>query len=639
MIPDALLEKEEQSIDWTIEDAREMYNIAQWGDGFFNIDQHGNVVVYPTRNQDQGVSLTELVKELKKAGLCPPILIRFTDILHQRFNELQKAFAMATNAYEYKGRYTSVYPIKVNQQRHVVESITRLNNIGLEAGSKPELMAVLALSDNSPSLIICNGYKDREYIRLALIGQRLGHQVYIILEKLSELDLVLQEANLLNITPNLGIRIRLAGSSSSSKWHNSGGEKSKFGFSATHLLRIIERLKLNNKLSILKLVHFHIGSQVANITDIQRSMRECARHYVELRKANVNIEIVDVGGGLAVDYEGTHSRRHCSMNYTIQEYANNIIYTLADICNEKDIPHPNIITESGRAMTAHHAVLITNVIEVEESILEEEIYKPAEQDPQILHDMWSCYTTLTYRSAVESYHDVCQWMNEAQTMYVHGLLTLIEKAKVEQFYKMTCLKVKSLLKNSVRFHRDIIDELNEKLASKYFCNFSLFQSLPDAWAINQIFPVMPISSLTKKPNCRATLHDLTCDSDGCIKHYVDSQGVETTLPLPSYPEDKPFLVGIFLVGAYQEILGDMHNLFGDTDSVHVEIQADNNYRLIQPLQGSTVEEVLRYVQFDTKDLMRSYRFQLGKANISEHESQQYLQEFLAGLNGYTYLED
>lgn len=623
---------------WSIQQSRDLYNIAYWSDGFFDIDETGRVVAYPDGKRNRsGVDLVNLADTMHAAGLSLPILVRFSDILKQRFTRLQHAFGRAMKDYGYQGGYMGVYPIKANQQRRVVEDILH-HGVGLEAGSKPELLAVLALSSQPKSVVICNGYKDREYIRIALIGQLLGHRVYIILEKLSELDIILEEAQKMGVEPCLGIRVRLA-HTGAGKWQHTGGEKSKFGFSASQILSIVEKLKKAGRLSILQLLHFHLGSQIANIADIQRGMRECARYYSELRALGVPLDTVDVGGGLGVDYEGTRSRSFCSMNYSLQEYANNIVYTLEEICKENDLPHPQIITESGRAMVAHHAVLIVNVIDVERAIPSDNIVPVKEDDTAVLRELWDGYSNISERSASEVYHDACHWMGEVHSMYNLGIVSLAERARAEQIYLATCIKVRELLKHSVRSHREVLDEINEKLADKYFCNFSLFQSLPDAWAIDQIFPIMPLARLDEKPSHRGVLQDITCDSDGRVDNYIDGEGVETTLPLVPYQPGKPYLLGIFLAGAYQEILGDMHNLFGDTHSVNVELLPDEGYQLRHPVKGDLVESVLRYVQFDSRELLTSYREQFERAKLSPKESAEYLETLIEGLQGYTYLED
>ncbi|MFT3741827.1 MAG: biosynthetic arginine decarboxylase [Gammaproteobacteria bacterium] len=628
--------------EWSVQNTREVYNISYWSDGFFDIDEMGRLVAYPDGKRDgRGIDLNELADTMHQSGLTLPILVRFTDILRQRFSRLHEAFLRAMREYGYQSEFMSVYPIKANQQRVVVQEISRLageNPIGFEAGSKPELLAALALSRQS-GIIVCNGYKDREYIRLALIGQRLGHTVYIILEKISEIDIILEEAKKMGIEPKLGIRVRLA-SVAAGKWQNTGGEKSKFGFSAAQVLFVVEKLRKAGGLNYLEVLHFMLGSQIANIADVQRGMSECARYYSELRALGVPINTVDVGGGLAVDYEGTRTRSYSSMNYSIQEYANNIVYTLAEMCKEKGLPHPRIFTESGRAMVAHHALLITNVIEVEQTMGAETPLLPVQpSDPPVLRELWDGLSSLSERSALEVYHDACHWMGEANSLYIHGVISLTERARAEQIYLTSCLKVRELLKHSVRAHREAIDELNEKLADKYFCNFSLFQSLPDAWAIDQVFPIMPLSGLDQKPSCRGILQDLTCDSDGRIDCYVDGEGVETTLPVIPYQADKPYLFGIFLVGAYQETLGDLHNLFGDTHSVLVKLKPGGGYELVQPIKGDLVEDVLRYVQFDTKELLASYHKQFKAAQLSPQEAEEYLETVTEGLQGYTYLED
>lgn len=624
--------------NWSVQRSRDLYNIAYWSDGFFDINEAGRVVAYPDGHRRHAdIDLIELAETMHEAGLTLPILVRFTDILKQRLTRLRHAFDGAMKEYGYQGSFMGVYPIKVNQQRRVLEEVVG-QGVGLEAGSKPELLAVLALSTQPGSVVVCNGYKDREYIRLALIGQRLGHRVYIILEKLSELDVVLDEAQKMGIEPCLGIRVRL-GTTGAGKWQDTGGEKSKFGFSAAQVLSVVEHLKKAGRLSLLQLLHFHLGSQIANIADIQRGMRECARYYSELHALDVPIQVVDVGGGLGVDYEGTRSRSFCSMNYSIQEYANNIVYTLEEVCKENNLPHPIIITESGRAMVAHHAMLIVNVIDVERVVPDRTLVPVTSEDAAVLRELWDGYSNISERSASEVYHDACHWMGEVRSMYNLGIISLAERARAEEIYIATCIKARDLLKHSVRSHREVLDEVNEKLADKFFCNFSLFQSLPDAWAIDQIFPIMPLSRLDEKPTTRAVLQDITCDSDGRVDNYVDGEGVDSTLPLVPYQPGKPYLLGIFLVGAYQEILGDMHNLFGDTHSVHVELSPDGEYQLRYPVKGDLVENVLRYVQFDSQELLVSYRAQFERANLSPQETEEYLETLREGLKGYTYLED
>lgn len=618
-----------------------MYHITHWSDGFFDISEQGTILAHPKGLPNLAtLDVYQLAQSMRESGINFPILLRFTDILHKRIQTLNEAFNKAIKIHDYKGRYLSAYPIKVNQQRHVVEAILENGKapVGLETGSKPELLAALGMTTERMPLLICNGYKDREYIRLALIGQRLGHQVFIILEKFSELRLVLEEAEKLNIEPCLGARVRLA-SISAGKWQNTGGEKSKFGFSAPQLLKVVETLREKNSLHYLRVLHFHLGSQVANIADIQRGMHEGVRYYETLRNLGAPIDTIDVGGGLGVDYEGTRSRSFCSMNYSIEEYANNIVYTITDICNQHHLLHPQIVTESGRAMTAHHAMLITDVIAAEPAYDSTQLPSPEAGSLPIIIEFWHSYVHLTESTALEAYHDACHWMSETHTMYIHGLMGLKERAYAEQIYYATCAKLQLLLKPTIRAHRDILDEVNGKLAHKFVCNFSLFQSLPDSWAINQVFPIIPLSGLDKKPSLHGVIHDITCDSDGRIDTYVNNFGLESTLPLVPYDPNKPYLFGIFLVGAYQEILGDLHNLFGDTHSVHVEMEEDGGFKLTHLRDGDTVESSLRHVNFNGDDLLVSYRHQLENSSLSPAECEEYLNDLIRGLKGYTYFEE
>jgi len=628
-------------VSWTIDRARELYSTANWGGGYFDINGAGHVVCRPDRNPAHaGVDLVALASELQEAGMTLPVLVRFTGILHDRVDTLCGAFARATAAEGYAGRYTAVYPIKVNQQRRVVEEILKhgRGRVGLEAGSKPELLAVLALSDPDGGVIICNGYKDREYIRLALIGRAIGHRIHLVVEKLSELETVLAASAELGVRPLLGIRVRLA-SIGAGKWQNTGGEKAKFGLSADQVLTAVARLREEGLLDCLQLIHFHMGSQIANVRDIQRGMREGARYYAELHRLGVAIRTVDIGGGLGVDYEGTRSRSDCSMNYSVQEYANNVVSILAEMCGEAGLPHPDIITESGRAMTAHHAVLLTNVIDLEQAPESDQVPPAVDGEPLVLRDLRYGLANLTRQSAVEAYHDAAHWLSEAQVQFVHGLITLEQRAHAEQLYAATCRRVRELLIPGKRSHREVLDELNEKVVDKYFCNFSLFQSLPDSWAIDQSFPIMPLQRLDEAPTRRAVIEDLTCDSDGRIDTFVEAGGTESSLSLHPVRPGEPYLVGIFMLGAYQEILGDMHNLFGDTDSVHVEILEDGSHRLLDPQRGDTVAGVLDYVHFDAERLRGAYRAQLDRREFPEEVKAGYLAELEGGLVGYTYLED
>ena len=625
---------------WNLAQTRSTYSLDHWGGGYFDVNERGHLVARPRRQADTpAVDLYELTQTCRAEGLTLPVLVRFTDILRDRVDTLCNAFAAARAGNDYQGRYTAVYPIKVNQQQTVVAEILGhgANRVGLEAGSKPELMAVLALS-RPGGMIVCNGYKDREYIRLALMGKRLGHRVFIVVEKLSELDLVVQESRALGIEPLLGLRVRLA-SIGAGKWQNTGGEKAKFGLNATQVLSLVERLRGAGLLNSLQLLHCHLGSQIANIRDIQRGMHEVGRYFAELHALGVPLANVDVGGGLGIDYEGTHSRSFCSVNYSVQEYANNVVHALWEICTEHNLPHPDIITESGRAMTAHHALLITNVIDSEQAAGAGEVEPPNADDPLIIQDLWQVLENLESRSVLEAYHDAVHWLGEAQSMYLHGIIDLAQRARIETLYAAICQRVRVLLKSGRSAHREVLDELNEKLADKYFINLSVFQSMPDVWAIDQIFPIVPLHRLDEMPSRRAVLQDLTCDSDGRIDRYVDDDGVESTLPVHPYRPGDEYLLGIFLVGAYQEILGDMHNLFGDTDAVNVTLTEDGGYRLSQAERGDTIDELLRYVHFDTDALRAAYHDKIAAAALSGQERAFFTAELEEGLTGYTYLED
>lgn len=628
--------------------AHKVYNIAHWSDGYIDVDGQGDVLIRPDRSQSSSaINLPELTRTLIGSGIQLPVLIRFTDILHDRVNRLCNAFNRVADEQGYRGRYTAVYPIKVNQQRRVVEELLATEpagsegQVGLEAGSKPELMAVLAMARQSGSVIVCNGYKDREYIRLALIGQKLGHRVYIVVEKQSELPLILDQARELGVAPLIGVRARLA-TIGKGNWQNTGGEKSKFGLSASQVLDVVETLRAANALDALQLLHFHLGSQIANIRDIQTGLKECARFYAELHRLGAPVGTVDIGGGLGVDYEGTRSRSSCSMNYSVSEYAYNVVHVLQAECDRLGIPHPDLISESGRALTAHHSVLVTDVIDRERPENREPT-RPSEGDAAPLHDLWRDLESLededSPRSLAEIYHDVLHAMADVHGQFAHGVLSLPERAQAETLYARCCRLLRGRLDSANRAHREIIDELNEKLADKLFVNFSLFQSLPDVWGIDQIFPVMPISGLDRPLNRRAVIQDITCDSDGRIDQYVDGQGIETTLPLPEETADGPLVMGFFMTGAYQEILGDMHNLFGDTHSVDVRLDGKGGYGISAPITGDTVAKVLRYVNFEPEQLLAAYRRKFSSSELDKTEQNRLLEELSAGLEGYTYLEE
>ncbi|MCX7089728.1 MAG: biosynthetic arginine decarboxylase [Methylococcales bacterium] len=614
----------EPSAAWTLLQSAHTYAIDNWGGGYFSINAQGHVAVKPSPESDVELDLYAIAEALTAQGHSLPVLVRFTDILKDRVGQLHAAFKKAMLAEQYQGHYTPVYPIKVNQQRKVVEGILAADTIGLEAGSKPELLAILGLAKQMPgieSTVVCNGYKDRAYIRLALIGMQMGLNVFIVIEKPSELTLIIEESAKMQIKPQLGVRVRLS-SLGAGKWQNSGGEKSKFGFHASDILQLLDDLRAVDLLDTLKLMHFHMGSQIANIHDIKMALKEAGQFYAQLHHLGAAIQVVDTGGGLGIDYDGSASRRDCSINYSLDEYAHNIVRSFSEVCAQLSLPQPNIITESGRAMTAHHAVLITNVTDIE-SIPE-------------LHA--NSELPFKQQKVVEQYHDGQFAVEEARSRFTQGELSLQALADAESHYLQLCRYTVERLNPEIHSHQKIMDELQEKLADKIFCNFSLFQSMPDSWAIDQIFPVMPIHRLAEKPDRRAVLQDLTCDSDGRINYYVDGQNIEKTMPLHSIDITQPYLIGFFLLGAYQEILGDMHNLFGDTHSINIRLGEDKTYHFSDFSEGEHVDELLDYVHIDSAELKQAYQQKLAQSALSDDQRQAYLHELTSGLTTYTYLE-
>src|SRR5688572_9842950 len=558
---------------WTIESARTLYNIEGWGVGFFDINDKGHVVVRPDSDDvSRELDLFELANDLEAQGVGLPLLLRFSDILCSRIESLTERFKRATREYEYTGGYTTVYPIKVNQQRHVVEEIVefgKASGVGLECGSKPELQAVLALAEHTDHLIVCNGYKDEEFMRLALMGQKLGHKVFIVLEQLSEVDVLLQVADELDVIPTAGVRIKLH-SEGSGRWARSGGEKSKFGLSTAQLVRLVERLRAEGRLDILKLIHFHLGSQITDIRYIKSGLQEIARYYAELRELGVDVTHVDVGGGLGVDYDGSCSTSQASVNYSLQEYANDVVYTLAESCREQSLPMPHIISESGRALTAHHALLLLSVIDVE-SQADTAVPPLQKGDHAFLHEMAADYKAISRRRVREVYHDATYAKERAQDLFSSGVLSLRERALAEQIYTATIIAVARIAELDRDEYSDIVEDLEATLTDRYFCNFSLFQSLPDSWAIDQLFPVMPIHNLEREPTRNGTIQDVTCDSDGRIERFIGERAPKPSLALHAVMDGEQYILGIFLTGAYQEIPGDLHNLFGDTNAVHIRL--------------------------------------------------------------------
>ena len=631
---------------WSIEAARALYNIEGWGGGFFDINPLGHVIVKPNKEHpEHEVDLHDVAMDLEEQGIAMPVLLRFSDILRSRIEALTTRFDEARTEFGYTGGYTTVYPIKVNQQRHVVEEILEFgksHGVGLECGSKPELQAILGISETTDHLIVCNGYKDEEFMRLALMGQKLGHQVFIVLEQLSEIDVLLQVADEIQITPTAGVRIKLA-SRGFGRWKESGGEKSKFGLNAADLVTAIEKLRAAGRLDILKLIHFHLGSQITDIRFIKLGLQEITRFYVELREMGLDITHLDVGGGLGVDYDGTNSTSDASVNYTLQEYANDVVYTLAEACREHDFPMPHIISESGRALTAHHALLLLKVIDVE-SHTERPIPELTEDDHPLLHEMVADYRdaarkNVSKRRIREIYHDLTFDKERSHELFNSGVLSLRGRAMAEQIYFATINAISRAVEKNRDEYDDIIMDLDAALVDRYFCNFSVFQSLPDSWAIDQLFPIMPIHRLNEEPVRRGTLQDVTCDSDGKIDRFVGDKNGRPSLELHGFTDGEPYILGVFLTGAYQEILGDLHNLFGDTNAVHVRLGANGRYEVTDLVHGDTVTEVLNYVQFRSNDLLQTFRRKVSATKqLSRQEANTFIADYVAGLEGYTYLE-
>lgn len=627
-------------MSWTIEQSRQLYNLPGWSDGYVDVNARGHLVVRPGgAGSTVAVDLYELAEEIRHSGLSWPVLVRCGGIIRNRLDRLCAAFAGARQQLGYTGAYTAVYPIKVNQQFSVVSEIYAHGGerVGLEAGSKPELMAVLGLAPPG-SVIVCNGYKDREYIRLALIARRLGLRIYLVVEKLSELKEVLRQSRELGVQPLLGVRVRLA-SIGAGNWQNTGGDKSKFGLHAAQVLQMVAQLREQGMLAQLQLLHFHLGSQLANIKDIDRGVQEAGRFFADLHALGVPVRVLDVGGGLGVDYEGTASRSFCSMNYTLEQYAQAIVGGIARICGAQQLPHPELFTESGRAMTAHHALLITNVIDIEQAPGADNPEPADAGDAQVLQQLLAISGELDTRPVLESHHELTQALDDLHNRFSQGGISLQQRAQGEKLYYAALKRLQPMLKPANRDHRDLIDNLSIKLADKVFCNLSIFQSLPDVWAIDQIFPIVPLQRLDEQPLRRARIEDLTCDSDGRVDFYVTGDGLENSLPLHDTTAEAGYLLGFFMVGAYQEILGDMHNLFGDTDAVNLEVEADGSHRLCQPEHGDRADELLRYVHFEPKRLRAVYRQRVNAADLDPVLARQFLAELEAGLSGYTYHED
>ena len=623
---------------WSIDRALRTYSIPNWGEGYFDVDAQGRMRVLPQRDPASAIVLPEVVDRALQAGCKLPLLLRFTDILGDRLGRLQGAFAQAMADAGYAGGYTAIYPIKVNQHRSVAGELATRGSVadfGLEAGSKPELMAVLALS-RPGALVICNGYKDREYIRLALIGRRLGLDTYIVVEKASELAAVIEESRALGVRPGLGVRMRLA-SLGKGKWQNSGGEKAKFGLSPRQLLDLVEQLRRHGMADCLELLHFHMGSQISNVRDFAAGMREAVRYFVEVSRLGCPIRYMDVGGGLGVDYEGTRSRSSCSINYGLDQYAATIVQPLADACAEHGLAPPRVLTESGRALTAHHALLVANVSEVERAP-EGAMPPPGEGECAPIRHLRELHAALDERSPVEVFHEAEHHHGEGQAMYALGQIDLAERAAVDDLFHLVAQGVRARLRGEEKSHRAVLDDLNERLVDKYFVNFSVFESMPDVWAIDQVFPIAPIARLDEAPTRRGRIADLTCDSDGQIETYVDHGELDSALPLHAPQPGESYRIGFFLVGAYQDALGDIHNLFGDTDTIDIALHGEG-YALTRSRRGDSADVMLDYVGYDLAALRRRFAEMVAAADLPQAEGERLAAALEAGLTGYTYLAD
>jgi arginine decarboxylase len=626
---------------WTTTDAGELYDVASWGKGYFSVGENGHVWVHPTKEPSRGIDLKELVEKLELRGISLPILIRFAEILKHRLGEMHDAFANAIAEHGYRGTYCSVYPIKVNQQRQVVEEVFQFGRpygFGLEAGSKPELLAVLAIADNDTP-IMCNGFKDDEYIEMVMLAKKIGRRIIPVVEKYTELDLIIKHSQRVGVHPSVGLRVKLA-SRGSGRWRSSGGYRSKFGLTVSEALQALEQMRAQGLQDCIELLHFHLGSQITNIRHIKGAVIEAARVYVELKRSGAGLKYLDVGGGLGVDYDGSQTDFESSVNYTLQEYANDVVYHIQNVCDEAEVPHPIIITESGRAIAAYHSVLVFNVLGVT-GYGENGAEPIPEEAEQPLIDLQETYRALSSKNLLEAFHDAQQALDSALNLFSLGYLPLAQRSLAEKLYWAICRRIQRMAKELEYFPEEL-EPLDGMLSDTYFCNFSLFQSMPDSWAVHQLFPIMPIHRLNEMPTRNAVLGDISCDSDGKIDQFIDRRDVKRTLPLHPLTNGEPYILASFLVGAYQEILGDLHNLFGDTNAVHVTLSESGDVILKTVIQGDTVREVLDYVQFNARSLLDEFRHDVEAAlrdgKIGYEESGRLLRFYEEGLNGYTYLE-
>jgi arginine decarboxylase len=627
---------------WSTADAADLYEVARWGNGYFSVGPNGHLLVHPDKDPTKSIDLKQLVDRLQVRGIDLPILLRFAEILQHRLGELHGVFAHAMRENGYRGDYCCVYPVKVNQQRQVVEEVLRFGKpyrFGLEAGSKPELLAVIALADNDTP-IICNGFKDAEFIETAMLAQKIGRKIIPVVERFSELHLILEYAEKLGVRPRIGMRVKLA-TRGSGRWQSSGGFRSKFGLTASELMKGLDLLASRGMEDCFQLLHFHQGSQITNIRHIKGALNEASRIYTELVKRGAGLCYLDVGGGLGVDYDGSQTNFESSVNYSLQEYANDVVYHVQNACDEAGVPHPTIISESGRAVVAYHSMLIFGVLGVSEQGGSAEVTEPSADAEQPLHDLWEAYQGINVRNLLESYHDAQQSLDTAMNLFSSGYLPLDQRSAVENLYWATCRRICKLTK-TLEYVPEELEGLQAALSDTYFCNFSLFQSIPDSWAIKQLFPVMPIHRLNERPSQAAVLGDVTCDSDGKIDQFIDRRDVKRTLPLHTW-QNEPYYLGAFLIGAYQEILGDLHNLFGDTNAVHVSMDERGEVVVDAVIKGDTVREVLDYVEFDSNQLVQRLRDSIEQAvregRICDSQAGRFLKFYEEGLGGYTYLEE
>ena len=628
---------------WKLSDAWETYRVHEWGKGYFGINENGNVTVLPTKDPNATIDLKDLIDQLQARGIQLPILVRFTDILRHRVAEIHSAFQKAIEENEYLGNYACVYPIKVNQQKQVVEEILDFGkpyNFGLEAGSKPELLAVLALTNGGDTPIICNGFKDEEFIHMTMLARKLGKNIIPVVEKFTELELIVKQAEITGVRPVIGVRAKLA-ARGAGRWRSSAGYRSKFGLTLTEVLEAVEYLKQRGMVDCLQLVHFHLGSQITNIRSIKGALTEVGRVYTELHRVGANVRYIDVGGGLGIDYDGSQTDFESSINYTLQEYANDVVFRIKSVCDEAGVPHPTIISESGRAVVAYHSLLVFDVVGV--SNLDRYSVPPQlpEDAPQQVADLFAIYQDLKKRNLQESYHDAHQAVDDAVNMFNLGSITIEQRALIERLFWSVCSKILRMVRE-LDYTPEELQGLESLLSDTYFCNFSVFQSMPDSWAIKQLFPIMPIHRLNEAPNRKGVLGDITCDSDGKVDQFIDLRDVRNTLQLHEF-NGQPYYLGAFLLGAYQEILGDLHNLFGDTNAVHVSVDANGQLHIDEFIKGDTVREVLAYVQYKADELTDRLRKDLEKAvrlgTITIAESREMLDFYQHGLEGYTYLEE